>query len=146
MLFKSGNLDFVFPSATLTHGACVTYLKAALIGTGCMVFNPANLKKLDQKTWPKLDDCAWDPGLLKLVEQRAKHEPGFDLTNEILPAFPPSHMKPVTTRDVLEMFDLFFYELRYPDELKDLFGIGKTDYLVLDAIEAEIRPFLPAIH
>jgi hypothetical protein len=54
MLFKSGNLNIVFPAATLRHGACETYHKAAFIRTDCMVFNPANLM-LDQKMRLKLD-------------------------------------------------------------------------------------------
>jgi hypothetical protein len=146
MLFNSEGVTMVFPAAILAHAAIEMYLKAALIGTGCTVFNPANLKKLDPRTAPKRKDCAWDHGLVKLGKQFAKRQPNFDLNKEILPCFPPSHMRPVTLKDALEMFDPFFYELRYPGEIKDLFGIGPMDVIVLNAIADEITPFLPVVH
>jgi hypothetical protein len=41
----------------------------------------------------------------------------------------------------LAVFDSFFWELRYPQQLKELDGIGPDDVRLLDVLFAEIMPF-----
>jgi hypothetical protein len=43
------------------------------------------------------------------------------------------------------IFDPFFFELRYPQELVDLDGVGPDDVLMLDSLVDALEPYLKTI-
>src|SRR5260370_21903124 len=82
-LFASGNPFFILVAATLGHHALEMYLKAALICSGMVVFNPARVRSLDPGLGISAADCAWDHGLATLAETLAAKRNAFDLTNPL---------------------------------------------------------------
>lgn len=49
---------------------------------------------------------------------------------------------PMTVKQGFILFDPFFSELRYPQELKDLEGVGEHEKIVLDELVVRLQPFL----
>jgi hypothetical protein len=114
-------------------------LKTALIREGFTIFDPAKLKQLANNSLAK-DECAWGHNLGALARLLASKRTDFDLRKPINGVFPP-HEYPVTIENGLDIFDPFFSELRYPQQLNRLQGIGQDDGRMLDAIVEELLPF-----
>jgi len=133
-------ITLCFPAATLGHHALEALLKTALIRAGMTVFDPAKLQRLDPAVTLKDADCAWGHQLVALGKLLASKRPDFDLTKYLdFVAFPRD--TPMKVKTGLPGFDPFFWELRYPQELKELDGIGPDDVRLLDALVREIMPF-----
>jgi hypothetical protein len=47
--------------------------------------------------------------------------------------------EPMTIKEGLAVFDPFFTELRYPQEMKNCDGLGEDHKYLLDALVAELR-------
>jgi hypothetical protein len=113
------------------------YLKAALICEGLAVCEPRQASMLGLIA----DDCAWGHGLVGLARQLTSRRKDFDLAASLdLPDCPGVTM-PKTLLAGLELFDPFFSELRYPQKLKKLEGVGQEEKLVLDRLVALLIPF-----
>jgi hypothetical protein len=140
-LFASGNPFFILVAATLGHHALEMYLKAALICSGMIVFNPAKVGSLDPGLGISASDCAWDHALAALAETLAAKRKDFDLSAPL--GLPESEVItfPKTLIEGLKLFDPFFYELRYPQELANIDGVSEEDGMVLDKLVALIEPF-----
>jgi len=141
-LFGSGNLFLVFPAATLAHYALEMYLKAALIAEGATVFDPRKLEYLDASVELEAKDCAWDHNLVRLARQLAKKRPDFDLKATLTTFLPWIQAKPLTLEQGFAIFDPFFSELRYPQELKKMEGVGEQEKPLLDELVGRLQPFL----
>jgi hypothetical protein len=136
-------LTLCFPAASLGHHALEALIKTALIRAGMTIFDPAKLKRLDPSTSLSETDCAWGHELLGLGKLLASKRPDFDLRKHLnFVAFPRE--TPMDIETGLTVFDPFFWELRYPQQLKELDGIGPDDVGLLDALFAEIMPFARA--
>ena len=46
----------------------------------------------------------------------------------------------------LKAFDPFFYELRYPQELRDMTGLGDDERFLIDELTNQLQPFWSKIH
>ncbi len=149
-LFESGNPFLYFAAATLGHHSLEMYLKAALICEGMTVFEPWKIKKqLDPAVGLTAADCAWGHSLVVgkppyLAEELSKRRPDFDLSAQITVPSLVLEM-PMAMRDAFALFDPFFSELRYPQELKKMEGVGEEEKLVLDELVARLKPFLSKI-
>lgn len=140
-LFASGNPFLVFPAATLGHHALEMYLKAALIREGMTAFDPNKLSRLDPSVGLRREDCAWGHNLVRLAEELSRRRPEFDLSAEInCPRIAIEEM-PMKVLAGFRLFDPFFSELRYPQELKDLKDVGEDDRFVLDELVKRLVPF-----
>jgi len=141
-LFNSGDVFLVFPSATLAHHALEMYLKSALIAEGATVFDPYKVRFLDPSVKLKATDCVWDHKLVRLARQLAKRRPDFDLSATLAtPA--PDLTGALNVEQGFATFDPFFSELRYPQELKILEGVGEQEKPLLDELVRRLQPFLP---
>lgn len=132
-------ITLCFPAATLGHLALEGLLKTALIREGFTVFDPTKLKHLFSPTLKK-DQCAWGHNLVELARLLASKRQDLNLQKSLRGVFPP-YKHPVTMEDGLEIFNPFFSELRYPQQLNKLQGIGPDDLRMLDAIAEELLPF-----
>ena len=140
-LFGTSNLFLFFTAAALGHHALEMYLKSALICEGMTVFNPVILKSLNPGLALKRSDCAWGHDLADLARRLSEKRSDFDLQAEmnireclVLPM-------PMTVEDGFALFDPFFSELRYPQELKKLGSVGYDEKLVLDELILRLQPF-----
>jgi hypothetical protein len=140
-LFASDNPFLYLPAATLAHHALEMYLKAALIWEGLVIFNPAKVASLDPAYGLTAVDCAWGHVLVDLAGQLSKRRTDFDLSAGMGLADSEVLIMPKTVRAALEMFDPFFSELRYPQELKEMKGVGQEEKLVLDLLVNLLIPF-----
>ena len=134
-----GAITLCFPAATLGHLALEGLLKTALIREGFTIFDPAKLKQLASPTLSK-EQCAWGHNLVALAKLLASKRAELDLQKPIRGFFPP-YEYPVTIEGGLAIFDPYFSELRYPQQLDKLQGIGPDDLRMLDAIVQELLPF-----
>jgi hypothetical protein len=142
-LFTSdNNIVLCFPAATLGHHALEMFLKAALICEGFTVFNPSKIKELDPSVSLTAADCAWGHKLVVLARQLARKRPDFDLSDTTKITGYWYYKLPMTVERGFAMFDPFFSELRYPQALRKLEGVGPDDVVVLDALVAALRPFI----
>lgn len=130
-----------FVAVTLTHNALELFLKTALIREGMTVFNPANLKALDASVGLKQDDCIWGHGLVELAKKLAARRPDFDLSATMNNAL-LSALRPMTVEETLALIDPFFFELRYPQELKKVLGFGGDVLPVLEELVVRLQPFI----
>ncbi len=144
-LFESHNPFLIFAAATLGHHALEMYLKAALICEGATVFDPNRLKALEPSANLKAADCVWGHDLVVLARQLASRRPDFDLSEQ-MDVIIPWHESGgvVTVEQSLEIFNPFFSELRYPQELT-MAGVGEDDRLTLDELVGRLLPFLSKI-
>jgi len=142
LLFGSSNLFLYFTAATLGHHALEMYLKSALISAGMTVFNPIILKSLDGTVELTRSDCAWGHCLVDLAERLAERRSDFSLDAEMDIRECRTLLMPMTVRAGFVLFDPFFSELRYPQELKKLGSVGEDEKLVLDVLVARLQPFL----
>ncbi|MGA8431618.1 MAG: hypothetical protein WB729_17475 [Candidatus Sulfotelmatobacter sp.] len=51
----------------------------------------------------------------------------------------------MTVESGLALFDQFFYELRYPQELKEMEGLGDDEKFLRDELVVRLQPFLSKI-
>jgi hypothetical protein len=143
-LFESHNPFLIFNAATLGHHCLEMYLKAALICEGCAVFDPKKIRHLDKSIKLQPSDCAWGHDLVVLARQLAARRPDFDLS-EKMSLLLPWHCSGVPTVEKgFEVFNPFFSELRYPQELT-MGGVGEDDKLPLQELVTRLEPFLSKI-
>ncbi len=143
-LFQTGNPALSFPASVLAHSAIEMYLKAALIGVGCIVFDPKSLRSVDPALGLTKSDCAWGHHLLKLGRQFASREARFDLKAVILDRFPMRSGR-LTVEGALEIFDPYFWEIRYPSPIEKLHGIGPAYGVPLGKLVERLLPFVPKV-
>lgn len=143
-LFETGSPMLSFPASVLAHSAIEMYLKAALIGVGCIVFNPKDVTKVDPALRLRKSDCAWDHQLPQLGKQFASREARFDLKAVIADRF-PVRSGSLTVEGALEIFNPFFWEIRYPSPIKNLHGIGPMYGSVLKRLVEKLTPFVPDV-
>lgn len=141
-LLSSGNPLLYLPAATLGHHALEMYLKSALICEGMTVFNPVILKSLDPGITLTRANCAWGHSLVELAERLAEKRSDLNLDAEMDIRECHTLLMPMTLRAGFALFDPFFSELRYPQELKKLGGVGEDEKVVLDVLVARLQPFL----
>jgi hypothetical protein len=144
-LFGSGNPLLYLPAAALGHHALEMYLKAALICEGLTVFNPIILKSLDGDVKLKRSDCAWGHELVELAQQLAARRKDFNLDGKMDIRECRALPMPMTMRDAFALFDPYFSELRYPQDLKKLGGVGEDEKLLLDVLVSRLQPFFNKI-
>jgi hypothetical protein len=113
-LFESHDPFKIFAAATLGHHALEMYLKAALICEG----------------WLLAADCAWGHDLVTLARQLAAKRADFDLAKPMMFLW-PWHSGASTVERGFEVFNPFFSELRYPQQLT-MGGVGEDDKLTLN--------------
>jgi hypothetical protein len=145
LVFGNENPNLWFSAAILGHHALEMYLKAALISEGFVIFDPAKVKELDPALGIQKHDCAWAHKLIVLARQLAEKRPEFDLA---APANFPCywfHEVPQTLEGGFGIFDSFFFELRYPTELRDLKGVGQHERELLNELVESLQPFLKRI-
>jgi hypothetical protein len=130
-----------FVAVTLGHIALEMLLKTALICSGMTAFNPKNVKSLDPSFGLKSDDCVWGHDLVALAKTLATRRPDFDLSAEMYVRNAARRM-PMTVEEGFELFNPFFSELRYPQELKNIAGFGEDEGSVLEELACQIEPFI----
>lgn len=141
-LFGTHNPFLFLPAATLGHHTLEMYLKAALICEGMTVFDPRKIKSLDPTLGLKSSECSWGHSLVELASQLASKRQEFDLSAQMtIPGCIALEM-PMTVNAGFALFDPFFSELRYPQELKQLEGVGEDEQLLLGELIARLRPFV----
>jgi hypothetical protein len=114
------------------------YLKSALIANGMTVFDPNKIKLLETGVNLTAGDCAWGHGLINLAKKLEERSPNFDLSKEM--NFVGVVLKtPMTIEEGLQIFEPFFSELRYPQEMNKVSGLGYDEKLLLDALVIELR-------
>src|SRR5260370_9029892 len=133
-LFETGDPFLLFPAATLGHHALEMYLKAGLVANGMTVFNPKDLNKLDVGVNLAKADCAWGHNLVELAETLAQRNPAFDLSKQMDIVGYLTIKEPMTIKEGLTIFDPFFSELRYPQEMKDCDGLRDHHEFLLAAL------------
>jgi hypothetical protein len=140
-LFDTNNPFLFFAAATLGHQALEMYLKAALIQAGMTAFDPGKLGALDPAIGLRRDDCVWGHNLSTLPHKLAEKKSDFDLAETIV--VPAVILKmPMTLAEAFKLFDPFFFELRYPQELKHMEGLGDEERLVLDELVKRLAALL----
>lgn len=111
LLFAQGDAFVWFPAALLGHHALEMLLKAALIRKGCKI------RKSD----------AWGHDLISLARKLVAEWKGKA-------DFPDYFF------EVLRVFNDYFYELRYPQELEKVTELGKKQ---VEQLEEAIKYLLP---
>lgn len=143
-LFQSHRPILIFAAATLGHHALEMYLKSALICEGFTAFDPSNIKHLDPSVGLQKQDCVWGHDLVALAHQLAAKRSDFKLSDPMNTLMPWHHSGLATVERGFEVFNPFFSELRYPQELT-MGGVGEDDKLPLDELVGRLKPFLPEI-
>jgi hypothetical protein len=138
-LFETGDPFLLFPAATLGHHSLEMYLKSALIANGMTVFDPKKIKLLDPGVNLTKDFCAWGHKLIELANQLEKLSPNFNLSNKMDFVGYVVLKEPMTIAEGLQIFEPFFSELRYPQEMMKVAGLGYEEKLLLDALVTELR-------
>lgn len=140
-LFASSNLLVYFTAATLGHHALEMYLKSALICEGMTVFNPVILKCLDPGYALTRSNCAWGHCLVELATRLSERRPDLNLRAEMHVPECRALLMPMTLKAGFALFDPFFSELRYPQDLKKC-TVSQDHKLVLDVLIARLHPFV----
>ena len=143
-LFDSHNPFLIFNAATLGHHCLEMYLKAALICEGATVFDPKKITHLDNSLKLQPSDCAWGHDLVALARQLASRRPDFNLSEQMCLLLPWHFSGVPTVEKGFEVFNPFFSELRYPQELT-MGGVGEDDKLPLQELVTRLQPFLEKI-
>jgi len=139
VLFQTNDPFLYFPAATLGHHALEMYLKSALIVNGMTVFDSKKIKLLDAGIILAEADCVWGHELIKLAEELARRNPDFDLSRQMDLVGYLTMKEPMTIREGLEVFEPFFSELRYPQAMNKVDGIGFEHEFLLDQLVGELR-------
>jgi hypothetical protein len=137
VLFASDNPFSWFPAATLGHHALEMYLKSALILCGMTVFDPRKVRALDPPIVLAGAECAWGHELVGLAETLNVKRPSFDLSKRV--CFGHLIAPEVSLREGFAIFDPFFSELRYPQEISHFQDLGKDHGNLLRALAVELR-------
>jgi hypothetical protein len=143
-LFQSHNPILIFAAATLGHHVLEMYLKSALIVEGFTVFDPNKIKYLDPSITLQKTDCVWGHDLVVLAQQLAAKRSDFKLSEPMSTLMPWHHSGLATVERGFEIFNPFFSELRYPQELT-MGGVGEDDRLPLIELVERLKPFVPEI-
>jgi hypothetical protein len=138
------SITLCFPAAALGHLALESFLKTALICEGMTIFDPKKLRLLDSNVCLDEANCAWGHSLVALARQLNTKRSDFDLSAHLEMHY-WFHKMPMTIGAGFAMFDPFFSELRYPQQLKDLEGIGPDDVKVLNALVKALLPFVTRV-
>jgi len=141
-LFGSSNPFLYVPAATLAHHALEMYLKSALICEGMTVFNPVILRSLGPAFALTKSSCVWGHCLVDLARQLSGKRPDFSLLAEMNIPGCRTFLMPMQVVAGFKVFDPFFSELRYPQDLKKLGGIGQDKKFVLDELVLRLQPLL----
>ena len=141
-LFATGNPFLYLPAVTLGHHALEMYLKAALICEGMTVFDPDKVNSLDPALGLTESDCVWGHVLANLARRLAAKRSDPDLSTPLDVGGRFALQMPMSLQAAFELFDPFFSELRYPQELKKLEGVGEDEKLVLDSLVEVLNRFL----
>jgi len=139
VLFTHENsIMLCFPAATLGHHALEALLKAALIRTGCAVFDPMKTRHLDPASGITAAECVWGHSLVELAQKLDLRRTDFDLAASLdITRFGD----PMSIQAGLELFDPFFSEMRYPQALDKFESLGPDDIVLLSLLFSEIEPF-----
>ena len=138
-LFETNDPFLFFPAATLGHHALEMYLKSAMIANGMTVFKREDVTSLDPGISLAEADCVWGHSLVKLAEALAKRNAIFDPLRQMDVLGYLTLNEPMTIREGLGIFDPFFSELRYPQEMKQCGGLGEHHKYLLDSLVTEMR-------
>lgn len=136
-LFDSGDPFLMFPASVLGHHALEMYLKSALIANGMTVFDPKKAKLLTPEVDPA--DCVWGHNLSSLAMILARRSPTFDISRQMNIVGSVTLSNPMTVEEGLRIFDPFFSELRYPQEVREFGGLGEDHRHLLEALVNELR-------
>jgi hypothetical protein len=139
VLFQANDPFLWFPAATLGHHALEMYLKSALIACGMTVFDPEKVKSLDAGSGLGKKDCVWGHQLIDLAKELARRNPNFDLSKQMKRVGYVVLQEPMTIEEGLKIFEPFFSELRYPQEMKQVSDLGADHELLLDQLVGELR-------
>lgn len=110
------------------------------------VFNPRNLDNLDHSVGLTKQDCVWGHKLVGHAKLLASKRPDFDLTDTSKIPFYYPREGPLTLEAGFALFDPFFFERRYPQELVALDGLGPDDVLIFDSLVDSLGPYLKRDH
>ena len=75
-----------------------------------------------------------------LAKQLSARRPEFDLSAKM--DVRTVLGEPLTVEQALAMFDPFFSELRYPQELKNISGFGEHELYILEGLVSRLVPFI----
>lgn len=138
-LFETDDPFMYFAAATLGHHALEMYLKSELILNGMTVFDPRKVKLLDPLVGLPENDCAWGHDLVNLGELLAARSQYFDMSARLPFMGLVTIQEPITIEQGLAIFNPFFAELRYPQEMKLMSGLGPEHRLLLDELIKVLR-------
>ncbi len=136
LLFKSDNLAMYLPAATMAHHTLERYLKAALISSGATVCprHVADANGISEA------DYVWGHQLADLAKALSKRQPAFDPSVDL--GIPVSILDGGhTLLEGLRHFEPYFEELRYPQQLNKMEGVGQHELYVLNRMVEVLRPF-----
>jgi hypothetical protein len=139
ILFGTHDPFLLFPAATLGHHALEMYLKSALVVNGLTIFDPKKVKLLDPQVNLVAADCAWGHDLVELAKRLAQRSGTFDPSRQMGIVGYLAMKEPMTIEEGLSIFDPFFRELRYPQEINKVDGIGEEHKRLLDSLVSELR-------
>ena len=132
--FETDDPFMYFAAATLGHHALEMYLKSALILNGMTVFDPRKVKLLDPSVGLAENDCAWGHNLVRRGKLLAALCQQFDMSARLPFMGLVTIQEPITVEQGLAIFDPFFTELRYPQEMKLMSGLGPEHRVLLDQL------------
>src|SRR5260370_26982018 len=101
---------------------------------GMTVFDPRKVGSVDPAVNLAAADCAWGHDLVALAQQLAVRSPALDLSKPMAFVGYVTLREPMTVEEGLNIFDPFFSELRYPQEMKQVDGLGPEHKLLLDSL------------
>ena len=143
-LFESGDSSLWFPAATLGHHALEMFLKAVLIHEGMTAFDPGKIKQLDPTLSLTKGDCVWGHALVVLAKKVAGKRADFHL-GTVLSCSVVRERAPINLLRGFEIFDPFLSELRYPQQLQNVEGLGVCHGELLGHLFAHLEPLLSEI-
>lgn len=143
-LFESGDPFLWLTAAVLGHHALEMLLKAILIQEGMTVFDKASVKDLDPALGLKKTDCAWGHNLVELARKVEGKRTDFKLSAQI-PWSDVGEETPISVLKGFEIFEAFFWELRYPRGLQNVSELGDFHGELLRCLYEYLEPFLAEI-
>jgi hypothetical protein len=139
ILFETHDPFLLFPAATLGHHALEMYLKSALIANGLTIFDPKKVRLLDPQVNLVAADCAWGHDLVELAKGLAQRSATFEPSRQMSIVGFLTMKEPMTIEEGLSIFNPFFGELRYPQKMNKVDGIGEEHKHLLDSLVSELR-------
>lgn len=136
LLFRSENIAMYLPAATMAHHTLERYLKAALIASGATVCS----RQVAEAHGISAIDCVWGHQLSTLAISLGKRQSAFDPGVSL--GIPVSILDGGhTLLEGLRHFEPYFEELRYPQQLRQMEGVGQHEWHVLHRMVNVLRPF-----